>query len=100
MAPDHLLNWLGQDGAGALRQRHEGVGVGPHPLTDNTGIDRYGCEIVAETVDFLSRKNEDEDPEIIDHPDLKLRSGFTPSSHELTATKAHCRRRNSQSWQP
>jgi len=37
--------------------------------TDGTGVDRYGCEIIAETVDFLSRKNEDEDPHFIDHDD-------------------------------
>ena len=34
---------------------------------DQTGVDRYGCEIIAETVDFLSRAkqtgNEDEEPD-------------------------------------
>jgi len=37
--------------------------------TDNTGVDRYGCEIIAETVDFLNRKKEDEDPQFIDQDD-------------------------------
>jgi single-strand DNA-binding protein len=29
--------------------------------TDKDGVDRYGCEIVAETVDFLSRAPQDDD---------------------------------------
>ena len=37
--------------------------------TDSTGVDRYGCEIIAETVDFLTRKKEDEDPQFIDNDD-------------------------------
>lgn len=37
--------------------------------TDSQGIERYGCEIIAETVDFLSRKKEDEDPQFIDNDD-------------------------------
>ena len=36
---------------------------------DSTGNDRYGCEIIAETVDFLTRKKEDEDPQMIDRED-------------------------------
>jgi single-strand DNA-binding protein len=28
--------------------------------TDGEGVDRYGCEIIAETVDFLSRANKTE----------------------------------------
>lgn len=35
--------------------------------TDNDGVDRYGCEIIAETVDFLSRvkgpANDEDAPE-------------------------------------
>ena len=36
--------------------------------TDATGTDRYGCEIIAEKVDFLSRAkaSENEDPELVD----------------------------------
>ncbi|MCR9062175.1 MAG: single-stranded DNA-binding protein, partial [Rhodobacteraceae bacterium] len=34
--------------------------------TDADGVDRYGCEIIAETVDFLNRakqtENESDDP--------------------------------------
>lgn len=37
--------------------------------TDNQGNDRYGCEIIAETVDFLTRKKEDEGPQFIDNDD-------------------------------
>jgi single-strand DNA-binding protein len=39
--------------------------------TDATGTDRYGCEIIAEKVDFLSRPKagEGEDPELIDRED-------------------------------
>ncbi|WP_120632598.1 single-stranded DNA-binding protein [Ruegeria sp. EL01] len=37
--------------------------------TDSTGVDRYGCEIIAETVDFLTRKKEDDDPQFIDNDD-------------------------------
>ena len=36
--------------------------------TDASGVDRYGCEIIAETVDFLSRAKqaESDDPKLID----------------------------------
>ena len=36
--------------------------------TDATGTDRYGCEIIAEKVDFLSRAkaSENEDPNLVD----------------------------------
>ncbi|WP_366863869.1 single-stranded DNA-binding protein [uncultured Roseibium sp.] len=36
--------------------------------TDQTGVDRYGCEIIAETVDFLSRARQtaNEDGKYID----------------------------------
>ena len=36
--------------------------------TDAAGVDRYGCEIIAEKVDFLSRPKagEGEDPELVD----------------------------------
>lgn len=37
--------------------------------TDNQGTERYGCEIIAETVDFLTRKKDDEDPQFIDNDD-------------------------------
>ena len=39
--------------------------------TDAAGVDRYGCEIIAEKVDFLSRPKdgEGEDPELVDHED-------------------------------
>jgi single-strand DNA-binding protein len=40
-------------------------------LTDAAGVDRYGCEIIAEKVDFLSRPKagEGEDPELVDRED-------------------------------
>jgi single-strand DNA-binding protein len=40
--------------------------------TDAAGIDRYGCEIIAETVDFLSRAKatEAEDGKFIDDDDI------------------------------
>ena len=34
--------------------------------TDAAGVDRYGCEIIAEKVDFLSRANDSESPELVD----------------------------------
>ena len=37
--------------------------------TDNTGVDRYGCEIIAETVDFLSRKQQEAHSQPIDDDD-------------------------------
>ena len=39
--------------------------------TDTTGTDRYGCEIIAEKVDFLSRPKsaEGEAPELVDRDD-------------------------------
>ena len=39
--------------------------------TDATGTDRYGCEIIAEKVDFLSRPKatENENPELVDRDD-------------------------------
>ena len=39
--------------------------------TDATGTDRYGCEIIAEKVDFLSRPKatENENPELIGRDD-------------------------------
>ena len=39
--------------------------------TDATGTDRYGCEIIAEKVDFLSRPKtaEGEGPELVDNND-------------------------------
>ena len=39
--------------------------------TDAAGVDRYGCEIIAEKVDFLSRPKagEGEDPELVDRED-------------------------------
>jgi single-strand DNA-binding protein len=39
--------------------------------TDTAGVDRYGCEIIAEKVDFLSRTKagEGEDPELVDRED-------------------------------
>ena len=39
--------------------------------TDATGVDRYGCEIIAEKVDFLSRPKatENENPELVDRED-------------------------------
>jgi len=39
--------------------------------TDNEGQTRYGCEIIAEKVDFLSRPKagEGEDPELVDRED-------------------------------
>ena len=39
--------------------------------TDQDGTDRYGCEIIAEKVDFLSRPKagEGEDPELVDRED-------------------------------
>ena len=39
--------------------------------TDATGTDRYGCEIIAEKVDFLSRPKsaEFESPELVDRDD-------------------------------
>nr|WP_245749510.1 hypothetical protein [Gemmobacter aquatilis] len=35
--------------------------------TDAAGVDRYGCEIIAEKADFLSRPKagEGEDPELV-----------------------------------
>ena len=40
--------------------------------TDQQGVDRYGCEIIAETVDFLSRarQTENEDGQFIDDSDI------------------------------
>ena len=39
--------------------------------TDQQGVDRYGCEIIAEKVDFLSRPKsaETENPELVDRDD-------------------------------
>ena len=39
--------------------------------TDQQGNDRYGCEIIAEKVDFLSRPKsaENENPELVDRDD-------------------------------
>jgi single-strand DNA-binding protein len=39
--------------------------------TDSAGNDRYGCEIIAEKVDFLSRpkSSQNEDPQMIDRED-------------------------------
>ena len=39
--------------------------------TDAAGIDRYGCEIIAEKIDFLSRPKatEGENPELVDTDD-------------------------------
>jgi single-strand DNA-binding protein len=39
--------------------------------TDATGTNRYGCEIIAEKVDFLSRPKsaENENPELVDRDD-------------------------------
>lgn len=39
--------------------------------TDAAGIDRYGCEIIAEKIDFLSRLKaiEGESPELVDNDD-------------------------------
>ena len=36
--------------------------------TDAAGVDRYGCEIIAEKVDFLSRLSaaDGESPELVD----------------------------------
>ena len=38
---------------------------------DSMGVDRYGCEIIAEKVDFLSRPKsaETENPELVDRDD-------------------------------
>jgi len=40
--------------------------------TDQEGVERYGCEIIAETVDFLSRAKQTEstDPELIDDDEI------------------------------
>ncbi len=38
--------------------------------TDSTGIDRYGCEIIAETVDFLSRKQQEAHAQPIDDDEV------------------------------
>ncbi len=40
--------------------------------TDAAGVDRYGCEIIAETVDFLSRAKqaENDDGKFIDDDDI------------------------------
>ena len=40
--------------------------------TDQQGVDRYGCEIIAETVDFLSRakQTENHDGKFIDDDDI------------------------------
>jgi single-strand DNA-binding protein len=40
--------------------------------TDSAGVDRYGCEIIAETVDFLSRAKQAEgnDPKLIDDDEI------------------------------
>lgn len=42
-----------------------------HPSGDVWGNDRYGCEIIAEKVDFLSRPKsaENENPELVDRDD-------------------------------
>ena len=39
--------------------------------TDAAGVDRYGCEIIAEKIDFLSRAkaSENEDPALVDKDD-------------------------------
>ena len=63
MAPDHLLQRPRQDGPAILRERHEGSVRGRIHYTkwkDQQGNDRYGCEIIAETVDFLSRAKQTE----------------------------------------
>ena len=40
--------------------------------TDQQGVDRYGCEIIAETVDFLSRgkQTQNDDGKFIDDEDI------------------------------
>jgi len=40
--------------------------------TDSAGVDRYGCEIIAETVDFLSRAKQAEgnDPKLSDDDEI------------------------------
>jgi single-strand DNA-binding protein len=40
--------------------------------TDQQGVERYGCEIIAETVDFLSRakQTQNEDGKFIDDDDI------------------------------
>lgn len=48
--------------------------------TDSEGVEPYGCEIIAETVDFLSRKKEDEDPQYIDNNDRLLNPAQIPRS--------------------
>ena len=49
--------------------------------TDATGTDRYGCEITAEKVDFLSRpkSSENESPELVDRD----------ASHSAAAVNMH-----------
>lgn len=39
--------------------------------TDATGVDRHGCEIIAQKVDFLSRPKatENENPDLVDRED-------------------------------
>ena len=42
-------------------------------MTRPAGVDRYGCEIIAETVDFLNRAkaSDDEDETFIDDEDIQ-----------------------------
>jgi single-stranded DNA-binding protein len=50
--------------------------------TDAAGNDRYGCEIIAEKVDFLSRPKsaENENPELVDRGVLTASRAARPST--------------------
>ncbi len=51
--------------------------------TDAAGVDRYGCEIIAEKVDFLSRPRtaDGEGPELVDRD--RNEEALLSSSHNL-----------------
>jgi hypothetical protein len=78
-----ITRQCGQTGRLRMTSRVSGLGVGfrwcvcyIRPIhytkwTDSAGNDRYGCEIIAEKVDFLSRPKsaENENPELVDRDD-------------------------------
>ncbi len=71
------FNGLGKTVADNCEKGMRSDGPWPHPLHQGVDrcrmgcLDRYGCEIIAEKVDFLSRPRagEGEDPELVDRED-------------------------------
>ena len=58
--------------------------------TDATGTDRYGCEIIAEKIDFLSRPKsaENENPELVDR-DATVTELTAPFPMSMPAVSRH-----------